>query len=49
MPILGKEGGKLKQGKAPKKEEKVMDETDVEFKAKQRAEQAKMKEMAAKL
>jgi hypothetical protein len=41
-------GGKLKPLKAPKKKEADMDEDDLVFKQKQREEQQKMKELAAK-
>lgn len=38
----------MKQMKKPKKEEKELDETDIAFKAKQKEEQAKLKELQAK-
>ena len=39
MNIACQLGGKLKQMKKPKKEEKELDETDIAFKAKQKEEQ----------
>lgn len=46
--MSGRDGGKKKPLKAPKKEDKFLDESDLEFKKKQQEEQKKMKEMAAK-
>ncbi|CAL6021820.1 Translation_machinery associated TMA7 domain-containing protein [Hexamita inflata] len=49
MPLAGKQGGKAPQNKAPKKEAREMDESDIAFKAKKAAEDKAMKEAAAKL
>jgi len=46
--MSSREGGKKKPLKAPKKDNKELDESDVEFKRKQQEEQKKLKEMAAK-
>jgi len=46
--MSGRDGGKKKPLKAPKKQEKDLDEHDIEFKKKQQEEQKKLKEMAAK-
>ncbi|KAI9893386.1 MAG: Translation machinery-associated protein 7 [Vezdaea aestivalis] len=43
-----REGGKAKPLKAPKKEKKEFDEEELAFKAKQREDAKKQKEMAAK-
>jgi len=44
----GRQGGKAKPLKAPKKGEKEVDDEDAEFKKKQREEQAAMKAMRDK-
>ncbi|ORZ27772.1 translation machinery associated TMA7 [Lobosporangium transversale] len=46
--MSGRAGGKAKPLKAPKKKAVDLDEEDLAFKAKQREEQAKLKEMQAK-
>ncbi|KAJ3186478.1 Translation machinery-associated protein 7 [Gaertneriomyces sp. JEL0708] len=47
--MSGRQGGKLKPLKAPKKKgASDMDETDLAFKQKQKEEQQKLKELAAK-
>ncbi|KAI9365433.1 translation machinery associated TMA7 [Zopfochytrium polystomum] len=46
--MSGRQGGKAKPLKAPKKKEADLDEDDLAFKAKQKAEAAKLKELAAK-
>ncbi|KAJ3072332.1 hypothetical protein HDU98_003788 [Podochytrium sp. JEL0797] len=46
--MSGRAGGKAKPLKAPKKGPKDLDEDDLAFHAKQKAEQAKLKELAAK-
>jgi hypothetical protein len=46
--MAGREGGKVAYKKAPKKEAREMDETDIEFKKKQAEEAKKIKEMAEK-
>ena len=43
-----REGGKKKPLKAPKKADKVIDESDIEFKKKQQEEAKKLKEMMSK-
>lgn len=48
LKMTGRQGGKLKQMKKPKKEEKDLDESELAFKAKQKEEQAKLKELQAK-
>ncbi|KAK0544768.1 Translation machinery-associated protein 7 [Tilletia horrida] len=47
--MSGRQGGKVKPLKAPKKEKKDLDEDDLAFKAKQKADEAARKEAAAKL
>lgn len=49
MPLVGKQQGKAPQNKMAKKEKRELDEADIAFKEKQRAEQKAMKEAAAKL
>ncbi|KAH0572286.1 Translation machinery associated TMA7 domain-containing protein [Spironucleus salmonicida] len=49
MALMGKQGGKAPQNKAPKKEAKVMDEEDIAFQKKKLEEQKAMKAMAQKL
>ncbi|MCJ1441350.1 MAG: Translation machinery-associated protein 7 [Stictis urceolatum] len=44
----GREGGKAKPLKAPKKEKKDLDEDDLAFQAKQRADAKAREEMAGK-
>ncbi|EEH19882.2 hypothetical protein PABG_02141 [Paracoccidioides brasiliensis Pb03] len=44
----GREGGKAKPLKAPKKEKKELDEEDLAFKEKQRADAKAKKELAEK-
>jgi hypothetical protein len=44
---MGKEGGKAKPLKAPKKGVKELDDEDIAFQAKQKAEQAALKALAA--
>ena len=46
--MLGREGGKKKPLKQPKKQAKEMDEEDKAFKQKQKEEQKKLKELKAK-
>ncbi|KAH9393728.1 hypothetical protein TYRP_021450 [Tyrophagus putrescentiae] len=46
--MSSRDGGKKKPLKAPKKGEKVLDESDLEFKKKQQEEAKKLKELAAK-
>ncbi|EGT39291.1 hypothetical protein CAEBREN_19909 [Caenorhabditis brenneri] len=46
--MSGRQGGKAKPLKAPKKGEKDLSEEDIEFKKKQQEEAKKIKEMAAK-
>ncbi|RKP07655.1 translation machinery associated TMA7 [Thamnocephalis sphaerospora] len=46
--MSGRQGGKLKPLKKPKKQQGDIDEDDLAFKQKQREEQKKLKEMAAK-
>ncbi|ETN76916.1 translation machinery associated TMA7 [Necator americanus] len=46
--MTGRQGGKAKPLKQPKKGEKVLDEDDVEFKKKQMEEKKKLAELAAK-
>ncbi|KAM9365792.1 translation machinery-associated protein 7 [Pholidichthys leucotaenia] len=46
--MSGREGGKKKPLKAPKKESKEMDESDVAFKQKQKEDQKAMEAMKAK-
>ncbi|KAG9090632.1 hypothetical protein FRC07_012047 [Ceratobasidium sp. 392] len=46
--MSGRQGGKLKPLKAPKKEKKEDDEEDAAFKAKQKADQAALKEAQAR-
>ncbi|GAA5849351.1 hypothetical protein JCM9279_006457 [Rhodotorula babjevae] len=46
--MSGRQGGKVKPLKAPKKAKVEDDEEDAAFKAKQKAEQAKLKDMQAK-
>ncbi|GAB5590183.1 hypothetical protein Unana1_05083 [Umbelopsis nana] len=46
--MSGRQGGKLKPLKAPKKKGGDMDEEDVAFKKKQQEEAKKLKEMQAK-
>ncbi|KAJ3102585.1 Translation machinery-associated protein 7 [Phlyctochytrium bullatum] len=46
--MSGRQGGKLKPLKAPKKKGADMDEDDLAFKQKQKEEQAKLKELQAK-
>ena len=46
--MSGRQGGKAKPLKQPKKDQKGLDEDDLEFKKKQQEEQKKLKEMAAK-
>ena len=46
--IAGREGGKKKPLKAAKKDAKELDDDDLALHAKQREEQKKLKEMAAK-
>jgi len=46
--MSGRQGGKAKPLKAPKKQDKLETDEDVEFKKKQVEEQKKLKEMAAK-
>ncbi|EFO87246.1 hypothetical protein CRE_25762 [Caenorhabditis remanei] len=46
--MSGRQGGKAKPLKAPKKGDKDLTEDDIEFKKKQQEEQKKIKEMAAK-
>ncbi|CEF67455.1 Translation machinery associated TMA7 family-containing protein [Strongyloides ratti] len=46
--MSGRQGGKLKPLKKPKKASTEMSEEDIEFKKKQMEEQKKLKELAAK-
>jgi len=46
--MSSREGGKKKPLKAPKKSDKVVDDSDLEFKKKQQDDQKKLKEMQAK-
>lgn len=46
--MSSRDGGKKKPLKAPKKGEKVLDESDMEFKKKQQEEAKKLKELATK-
>jgi len=46
--MSGRDGGKKKPLKQAKKDDKVLDDTDMEFKKKQQEEQKKLKELAAK-
>ncbi|KAG8711185.1 hypothetical protein FRC08_016216 [Ceratobasidium sp. 394] len=46
--MSGRQGGKLKPLKAPKKEKKEEDEDDLAFKAKQKADQAALKDAQAR-
>ncbi|CAG8551456.1 6239_t:CDS:2 [Paraglomus brasilianum] len=46
--MSGRQGGKLKPVKKPKKQNKELDETDLEFKKKKAEEEKKKKELAAK-
>ncbi|KAH7342054.1 translation machinery associated TMA7 [Rhizoctonia solani] len=46
--MSGRQGGKLKPLKAPKKEKKDEDEDDMAFKAKQKADAAALKEAQAR-
>lgn len=46
--MVGKDGGKAKPLKAPKKAEKDYDESDLEFLAKKKAEEAALKDLKAK-
>ena len=46
--MSGREGGKKKPLKAPKKDAKDMDDDDKAFAAKKREEEKKLKELAAK-
>ncbi|KQK84521.1 hypothetical protein AAES_49019 [Amazona aestiva] len=46
--MSGREGGKKKPLKQPKKQSKDLDETDLAFKQKQKEEQKKLEEMKAK-
>lgn len=46
--MSGREGGKKKPLKAPKKASKEMDDDDVAYKQKQKAEQKAMEELKAK-
>lgn len=46
--MSGREGGKKKPLKAPKKDSKDVDEADMEFKNKQKEQQKAMKDAAAK-
>ncbi|KAI8807030.1 coiled-coil domain-containing protein 72 [Cladochytrium replicatum] len=46
--MSGRQGGKLKPLKAAKKDNKELDESDLEFKKKQKEEQAKLKELQSK-
>ncbi|TRY71105.1 hypothetical protein TCAL_13421 [Tigriopus californicus] len=48
FPMSGREGGKKKPLKAPKKQANDMDDEDKEFKAKQREQEKALKEAAAK-
>ncbi|KAJ3294530.1 Translation machinery-associated protein 7 [Rhizoclosmatium sp. JEL0117] len=46
--MSGRQGGKIKPLKAPKKAAKELDEDDLAFKQKQKEEQAKLKALAEK-
>ncbi|ORX34821.1 translation machinery associated TMA7 [Kockovaella imperatae] len=46
--MSGRQGGKVKPLKAPKKEKKELDEDDLAFKEKQKKEQAELKAAAQK-
>jgi len=46
--MSGRQGGKKKPLKAPKKESKELDEEDLAFKQKQKEEQAALKELQKK-
>jgi hypothetical protein len=46
--MSGRQGGKIKPLKAPKKKAQELDDEDVAFKQKQREEKKKLEEMAAK-
>ncbi|KAK9716720.1 Translation machinery-associated protein 7 [Basidiobolus ranarum] len=46
--MSGRQGGKLKPLKAPKKKAQDIDEEDLAFKQKQKEEQKKLKELQAK-
>ncbi|KHJ99203.1 translation machinery associated TMA7 [Oesophagostomum dentatum] len=46
--MTGRQGGKAKPLKQPKKGEKTLDEEDLEFKKKQMEEKKKLAELAAK-
>eukprot|EP00053_Salpingoeca_punica_P025030 m.15634 g.15634 ORF g.15634 m.15634 type:complete len:66 (-) comp7428_c0_seq1:195-392(-) len=46
--MSGRQGGKAKPLKQPKKESKELDEDDLAFKAKQKEEAKKLQEMQAK-
>ncbi|KAG0211527.1 Translation machinery-associated protein 7 [Mortierella sp. GBA30] len=46
--MSGRAGGKAKPLKAPKKKVNELDDEDLAFKAKQKEEQAKLREMQAK-
>ncbi|KAL2001232.1 hypothetical protein VTN02DRAFT_2075 [Thermoascus thermophilus] len=48
MGGIGREGGKAKPLKAPKKEKKELDEEDLAFREKQKAEAKARKELAEK-
>lgn len=48
LKMSSRDGGKKKPLKAPKKGEKVLDETDMEFKKKQQEEAKKLKALAEK-
>lgn len=48
MNMSGREGGKKKPLKAAKKDQKELDENDLEFKQKQKEQQKALKEAAAK-
>ncbi|XP_030314342.1 translation machinery-associated protein 7 [Calypte anna] len=48
ITMSGREGGKKKPLKQPKKQSKDLDETDLAFKQKQKEEQKKLEEMKAK-
>ncbi|KAL9934775.1 hypothetical protein V8E36_006550 [Tilletia maclaganii] len=47
--MSGRQGGKVKPLKQPKKQAKELDEEDIAFKNKQKADEAARKEAAAKL
>ncbi|KAL1924747.1 uncharacterized protein VTP21DRAFT_4401 [Calcarisporiella thermophila] len=46
--MSSRQGGKAKPLKAPKKQQKDLDEADLEFKRKQKEEQQKIRELQAK-